>query len=275
MSRTARLLLVALLWCAALLPPALMAVSLWSPPAAVSVAWWGSRIAWNVLGWSAVAFAFAALVWPPFLPGLRVRARRLAGRMSTNKNQLRDALARLAHLETAQSHLEVARLAHQLGNARQALPHAVKAVEIDPELLSARFTLAQVLDEVGQRKEAIRQCRIVLRDDPDHAFGKAQQALGEMLLRDGQVEDAIAALTAHAKIHSANRSSAFSLASAYQRAGNKAEAARWFGEAARNPREGESLSAEDALVRARARGRLWGRGAPRPSADANGPGGQP
>ena len=71
-------------------------------------------------------------------------------------------------------------------------------------------------------------------DDPEHAFGKAQQVLGEILLRDGQVEEAIATLTAHAEVHSANRSSAFSLATAYQRAGNKAESARWFGEAARN-----------------------------------------
>jgi len=261
-SHRSRLLFVIALWASALVAPLLMVATWIDPVLGVDLAaLLAASVAWTLLTITVGSVALA-LLWPPFLPGLRVAMRRTMTRAGIDQGPLREAVAKLQHLETAQAHLDVARIAAQLGNDRQALPHAVKAVELDPELTSARFLLSQVLDGVGQRQEAVRQCRIVLRDEPDHAFGRAMIHLGECLLRDNDLAGAIETLEQHARLHGATRASAFTLGEAHQRAGNRDASLRWFAEAARNPAPGEHLAAADALVRARARVRLWGRGRP-------------
>jgi len=253
-----RIALVIALFVLALVAPVLMVLGSAAPVLAVDMSLFLRRAAlWGSIGIVATG-VLLALAWPPFLPGIRLGLRRALARMGTDQRPYYEALARLEHLETAKGHLDVARMAHHMGNLRRALPHAVRAVELDPDLAAARFLLVRVLREVGQLEEAERQARIVVRDDRDHAFGAAQVELGRILLQAGKPEEAIEVLREHDRTNAATRASAALLGQAYQRSGDRDRAREWMERAARQPDDGEHMPPEDALVRAKAR--VWLRG---------------
>ncbi|MEY3161620.1 MAG: hypothetical protein RIT25_1611, partial [Planctomycetota bacterium] len=126
---------VLLLWALALWPAALELLLLDSPVTAVA---WDLRLR-EAARWTAVALAVAvaaaALLHPPFLPGLRLQGQRLRLSMSGDRTRLRNLQFELRQLETAARQLEAGRLALGMGDARTALPHLLRAVELDPEHL--------------------------------------------------------------------------------------------------------------------------------------------
>ena len=200
-----------------------------------------------------VTFIVAALVWPPFLPSLRLSWRRLKGRLSVDRGPMLEALADLEHFETAPKHLAVARTAHTLGDVRRALPHAVKAVELDPQLLSARYTLGVLLREIGQTPEAVRQLGFVIERDHDRTFPGALIERARALLSLRADGEALVMLERHRQNYGPQRTCSLLRGRALRGLGREDEAKAAFTEAAAPPPEGVNLSAEDALTRAQAK----------------------
>ena len=55
------------------------------------------------------------------------------------------------------------------GRTAEAVPHFIRAVELQPEDANMRYALAHALLEVGRRSEAAAQFEETLRLDPNHA----------------------------------------------------------------------------------------------------------
>ncbi len=102
----------------------------------------------------------------------------IEGRPEEAARLLREALAGQWHGDptarvAAFANLAAALLA--LGRTREARERAEEAVREAPDSAEARFTLSHVLEQLGERDEAVRQYRQVLALDPRHA--RAREAL--------------------------------------------------------------------------------------------------
>ena len=244
-----------LLWALALWPLVLELLLLQSPVTAVA---WDLRLREGA-SWTGLALlactAVAALVHPPFLPGLRLQWHRLRQSMSGDRTRLRNLQFELRQLETAARQLEAGRLALGMGDARTALPHLLRAVELDPEHLPARWQLGLALRQVGQLPLAAAELGGVVARDPAHGFGQARLALGSVLHAMGRDADAVVELRAHELAHGGSPESSFVLGRALLATGDRDEARSAFA-AATHWGAGKRLDPQQAWYRARARAAL-------------------
>lgn len=250
-----RAMTVLLLWALALWPAALELLLLDSPVTAVA---WDLRLR-EAARWTAVALAVAvaaaALLYPPFLPGLRLQGQRLRLSMSGDRTRLRNLQFELRQLETAARQLEAGRLALGMGDARTALPHLLRAVELDPEHLPARWQLGLALKQLGQLQLAAAELGAVVARDPVHAFGQARLAYGAVLHAMGRDAEAAAELRAREAAHGPSPEASFVLGRALLATGDR-EGARSAFSAAVACGAGAKLDAQQAWYRARARAAL-------------------
>lgn len=250
-----------LLGLAAVWPLALIALHEASPAQAAGLAGQAAQVLRGV-GWGAGGMAAAGMVlYPPFLPWLRVQYETLRRRMSVEQGPAVQARGRLAHFENPDDHLTVGRTALAMGQNAQALPHLVRAVELDPSHAGARYFLGRALLSIGQLEPAIEQLRTATAQDEDHAFGAAQLELAFALERAQQDEEALATFARHADRHGDNRRALLARARILRRLGRGDEAKTLLQEAAAPPRAGEPLSKQEQLARARAKVALWRGGA--------------
>lgn len=250
-----RAILVLLLWALALWPVALELLVLRSPVMAVA---WDLRLR-EAARWTAVALAVAtvaaALLHPPFVPGLRLQGQRLRQSMSGDRTRLRNVQFELRQLETAARQLEAGRLALGMGDARTALPHLLRAVELDPEHLPARWQLGLALKQLGQLQLAAAELGAVVARDPAHAFGQARLALGTVLHAMGRDAEAVAELRAREAAHGTLPEASFVLGRALLATGDR-DGARAAYQAAVAANAGVKLDAQQSWYRARARAAL-------------------
>lgn len=240
------------LWLLALVPPALYLVHLSSPVAAVQVVEGAeAALRWALLGGFGV-LAVMLLLYPPFLPGLRLGFRRLKGRVSTDMGPLREAQGRLQHLETAADHLIVGRALQTQGKMLESVHHLGRAVELDPTHSASRYQLGVALARAGNLQVAADQLAQVVENDPAHAFGAAMLEFGVVLERGSADQQAVAVFERYEQQFGDNRRSAYHRARSLSRLGRRDEAIAALEQAARPPEHG-TLGPEDELLRARAR----------------------
>jgi tetratricopeptide (TPR) repeat protein len=167
------------------------------------------------------------------------------------------ARERLAHLETAPDHLVVARTHLDMGSIERALPHLARALEIEPESLSARFLLGRSLLRLGQIPAATAQLAVVVQQDETHAWGDGLLELAAALEHAGHDTEALSLLERHAERIGANRRAMLARARILGRLGRRDEARALLVQAAEAPPTKQRLSPDEALARARARVALW------------------
>lgn len=246
-----------LLWTLASAPLLLLLIDGYSPLWAEEAAYFARRGLITV-GWFSLGVAlFALLAYPPFVPGLRLWWRRMRTRMSIDQGPLVAARSRLKHLETADDHLLIARCSFDMGNLAAALPHLIRAIELDAQNLKARYYLARCYRHLGQLPMAVEQLLFVVQREEDHAFGRALLELAtcfERLLQDGQALEAVNRFEA---IAGANRESSLLRARVLRAQERHEEAKAALQQAARPPEAGRAYPLEEALARAKARFALW------------------
>lgn len=257
MQHRVRLLLLCLLWLLAAWPPLLWLLHANDPEAAVRLVITVRQTTLHALGALLVLLLVGCALFPPLPAGIHLFGSRLWSSMTSDRGPLLRAQEQLRHVETAAGHLEVGRLALRLGDPRNAGPHLVRAVELDPSVTGARFQLGLWLLRLGRVAEAQQQFAAVVAADPGHAFGDALLQLGRCAHQLGDDRTAAELLRRHAKEHGGNRQSHYLLAVALRGVGDEAGARDAFAFAAAPVPRDRRLPAEERWFRALARVRLW------------------
>jgi tetratricopeptide (TPR) repeat protein len=258
--RTSWLALVplCLVWLAAGVPVALWLVHRSDPELAVRVAQVGGAWLGNgLLGLGAAAFV-ASLCYPPLPAGVRLLLHRAKLAWASDRGPLMRAAAELRNFESAQKHLEVGRLALQLGDLNLAGPHLLRAVELDRNLSAAHYQLARLLFRIGRLAAAEKAFANAEALEPGHAFGDALLHRGRCLDLLGDHAGAVGVLQKHAAQHGGNRRSQYWLAEALQASGDREGSLAAMRTAAAPTTT--PLTAEENWFRARARVDLWRHG---------------
>jgi len=252
MQLSLRTLFAVALWSVALVPPALLLANLSSPVAAVQIA----LTLEAGLGWGATAAVggviAALLLYPPFLPGMRLALNRMKSRLSADIGPLREAQGRLQHLETAADHLIAGRALLAQRKLVESVAHLTRAVELDPTHTASRYHLGLALVRAGHLQAAAEQLSQVVEVDPAHAFGAAMLELGVVLERGGADQPAVGVFERHDREFGWNRRSGYHHARSLARIGRREEALTLLRKTARAPDQGK-LPLEEELLRARAR----------------------
>lgn len=253
------------LWITGLWPLLLLAVhALTGPLAAVALQ---VRVE-AALHTGALAAAAASLVlaftYPPFPAGLRWLLVRTAARLRAEREPLLRAQSELRSFETGPRQVEAGRAALAAADPAAAVPHLLRAIELEPDQLAAHHLLGSAYLELGRPAEAREPLLRVVAAAPDHAFGDSMLLLGRAHMLCGEHRQAAEVLQRHSREHGGNRRSHYWLGSSLRQSGDRTAARAAFAVAAAPPPERPRLTAEEAFYRARARVALWGgrRGAP-------------
>lgn len=257
MSHSGRLFAVIALWLTAIAPLAMLALGALDPVAAVRT---GATLAWG-LGWTIWGFGvlalFAVVLYPPFVPALRLRARAIWRRLGTSDAPVREAYARLAQFESVNDLFLVGRHLRERGNLPQAVDFLGRAVARDPTHIGARYQLALAHRGLGDLQQAVDGLQDVLARDPQHAFGQPLLDLAEILTRAKMHAEAAAVLTRYRQAHGDARKALLMHARALAGCRELDASRAALNQAAAPTAAGERLDGEDALARGRARVALW------------------
>jgi len=247
----AGLIPLALCWAAALLPFVLYLVHRSDAEQAVVLANFVKRWTLRVLITVPLAALVAAIVYPPFPAWLRLFADRTSTAWTVDRAPLQRALSELQHLETAQRHFEVAKLAWLRADLPLATTHAERAAALDDGMPQVQYLLGQVLFRAKQWRRAHDAFAAAERLEPGHAFGNAllHQARCAHLL--GDRERARGLFEQHEREHGGGHRSNYWFGETLAALGVRDEAARKFAVAAKAPPQ--RLTAEENMFRALAR----------------------
>jgi tetratricopeptide (TPR) repeat protein len=256
LQRLLRALPRALLWAVACWPVVILGVGMSRPLEAVALHQSTMQTLGVALRWGAIVVLALAVLVPPFPAGIRVLLARLVARLRADRGPFLHAIGELRHLETAARQLEAGRAALGAMDARAAIPHLVRALALDPELIAARYQLGLALLDRGALREAAGALHHVVDRDPTHAFGGALLWLARCHQLGGNPHEAMALFGRHEREHGGNRRSHYWLAQSRAACADRAGAHAAFAIAAA-PRGKQRLSAEEGWYRALARVALW------------------
>lgn len=247
----------ALLWGAALVPPALYVSSLSAPVETVQFALRAREyLLWTGAGVAALVLLLL-LLYPPFLPFVRLQLAGIKRRLASDHKPLYDGLYRLQHLETHADHLQVGRAARNLGQLQMAAVHLARAFEMDPTHLSGRYELGRALCELSAFKDAVPILESVVREDEQHGYGDALHLLGMAYARAGATEQAITTLRRQQALFPHSRQVHLLLARVLSKAGDAEASIAELEKAAAPRQKDERVDHAEQLARAQARVALW------------------
>lgn len=193
------------------------------------------------------------VLYPPFLPFLRLRARQTWRRLGTDRGPLYDGIARMRHLETHADRLNVGRMARQMGEIPMAMENLRRAFELEPDHVAGRYQLALLLIDVNDYPDAATLLESVVHDDEKHAFGDALLHLSQTLFRMHRDADALAYIQKHQHLFPGSRQIHLLAARTLAELSRIEEAREQLRAARRPPEDKERLSPLEKLARARAR----------------------
>lgn len=254
--RRLRLAIAVVPWSLALLVLAVLVTGLLSPAAGIELWQTSTEVAiWT--SWRlAIAAAVLLLLYPPFPAGVRVAFARFRARLQADRGKFLIAAGELRHLETAARQYEAGRAAMSIDSPREAVPHLVRALELEPTQLGARYQLGLAALQLGDLRAAEGLLAAVVASDPGHAFGDARLQLGRARQLQQKFEAARLDLEQHEREHGGNCRSHYWLGQV-RRALGDADGARAAFHVAAHPTAKQKRTAEEDLFRARARVALW------------------
>ena len=141
----------------------------------------------------------ALLLYPPFLPWLRLLWERFRKKGQFNRKLAADLLTRLKNFETVPDLLQLARLYLSSGQIGMALPPLARALQKEPDSARVHFLLGQALYEAGKPVEALPHAMAAVNFHQED-FGKTESRflLARVLESLGKFQETLAQLE---KIH--------------------------------------------------------------------------
>lgn len=254
-------LVLGLVWAAALWPFAMWWLQRSDPELAVRCVQIAARVSRDLAIGTGGLGVLLLLAFPPARAAVRLLGERARLQFASDRGPLLKALGELQHFESAARHHEVGRLALSAGELRLALPHLLRAVELDPQIASAQFQLGRCLLRIGDLPRALAAFAAAEVLDPGHAFGDALLHQGRVHFLLGDARGARQVLEAHAQRHGGGSRSHVWLAEARDATGDREGGTAALRAAAAPP--SQRTSAEEQWFRAVARVRLWRRGGAR------------
>lgn len=213
-------------------PAGLYLLQLGDPEAAVRLAQSSQRLLQHGLLGLGAALGLTALVFPPARTGLWLLFARARTHLTADRGPLLRALGDLQHFASPARHLEVGRLALQLGDLPLAARHLGAALQGDPAVAAAHFQLGRLLLRLGRPGEAAAAFAAAEQRDPGYAFGEALLLHGRARWLAGDPEGAAAVLQQHRARHGGSAQSLYWLGQALLRCGDRAAAGEAFAAAA-------------------------------------------
>lgn len=203
------------------------------------------------------------IAWPTTLPWLRHRFSGFRRRAGVDQQPLTEAMSRLEHFDNAPDHLTAARVYVALGQFPQAVPHLVKAVELEPDNTLALYQLGRSISLAGDASNGQRYLAEAVRRDPEIGFGEALHDLAAAAWRAGDDATVERAGAEHERRFGPEPRVDLLRAKAAKRAGRRDEARRLARRAARPDVAGQdparATKAEPTDLRlARARAKVFG-----------------
>ena len=244
-----------LIWWAAAIPIALFVANASDPIDAVRMGRAITHIAPPILMWSALIALALGLLWPPFPAALRLGVARIGDTLRTDRGPLMRAVSDLRNFETAARHLEAGRAANACRDHRIAIPHLIRAIELDRDAIAAHYHLGVAFFELGALRQAVQALTHVIARDPTHAFGDALLRLGRARQLGGDPVGARELLMQHEREHGGNRKSHHWLGIAHLAVGDR-DAARAALQVAAS-KASKPRNAEENWHCAKARVLLW------------------
>lgn len=252
-----RAVFAVLLWAIAAWPVVLIAIAVSAPLRAVRLELAVTGALGTVAVWGLGAAAIAILLWPPFLPGLRLWLRRLKLRLSLNRLPVYEALDRLRSFENAADHLVAGRGLLAQGQPRLAAQHLARAIELDPADPRARFELAEAARRLGAVADAEALLTDLVAKDPEYGFGDALLRLCDLQLRLGSTAKAALGLERYVSRYGKKREALFLLARARLDSGDRPGTREVLRDAVRPLAPEERRDPSHAYWRGRARVLGW------------------
>ena len=111
-------------------------------------------------------------------------------------------------------------------NAEKAKQEFVEELKIDPTNPGAEYVLGELARQANSYDEAVEHFTKATKLDP--SFAAAYLSLGATLVTEKKYAEAVPSLEVGVKLQPANPSGHYNLATAYSRAGRKADADREF-----------------------------------------------
>lgn len=170
--------------------------------------------------------------WPPTWPWGQRGLRALKARSGVDRGPMLRALKELEHFETADKHLTIGRCNWQMGNHLKAIPHLIRALQLEPDLASARFLLGRSLASARKPTEAAAVLIPLVAKDPGHGFGVARRELAKCLVEAGDPTRALSQLDAIDQEHGGTPFSGYWRGRALDQLGDRPGAKEAWGKAA-------------------------------------------
>ena len=250
-----RVLPALLLWWATGMGIALFVANAQDPVDAVRMARAIAGVAPQALLWCTVTAFALALLWPPFPAALRLAFARIGETLRTDRGPLLRAIADLRNFESAARHLEAGRAANACRDYRAAIPHLIRAIQMERDLLAAHYQIGVAFFELGALQQAAQALTHVTAIEPGHAFGDALLRLARTRQLGGDRTGARDLFVQHQKEHGGNRKSHHWLGLAHLAVGDR-DAARAALQVAAS-KDNKPRTAEENWHRAKARVLLW------------------
>lgn len=244
-----------LLWWATGIGIALFVANAQAPVDAVRMARAIAAIAPTALLWCGVTTFALALLWPPFPAAIRLAFARIGETLRADRGPLLRAVADLRNFESAARHLEAGRAANACRDHRTAIPHLIRAIELDRDAIAAHYQIGVAFFELGALQQAAQALTHVVSRDPTHAFGDALLRLARTRQLGGDRTGARDLFVQHQKEHGGNRRSHHWLGLAHLAVGDR-DAARAALQVAASTAS-KPRTAEENWHRAKARVLLW------------------
>lgn len=244
-----------LLWWTTGIGIALFVANAKDPVEAVRMARAIADIAPTALLWCGVTAFALALLWPPFPAALRLAVARIGETLRTDRGPLLRAIADLRNFESAARHLEAGRAANACRDYRAAIPHLIRAIQMERDLLAAHYQIGVAFFELGALQQSAQALTHVTAIEPGHAFGDALLRLARVRQLGGDRTGARDLFVQHQKEHGGNRKSHHWLGLAHLDVGDR-DAARAALQVAAS-KANKPRTAEENWHRAKSRVLLW------------------
>ncbi|MEQ8762675.1 MAG: tetratricopeptide repeat protein [Planctomycetota bacterium] len=142
--------------------------------------------------WAMVAgIPVLALVYPPFGQKVSKHWKRFSAQLRADRAMYRELLTQIEHFPNATAFYRLGLYWQEQYEWDDSILMLQRALELDPDLLSARYRLALAYFETGQFQSAVQELETVVERERSHAFGEAILMLARALEEAGRSEDAL------------------------------------------------------------------------------------